>query len=529
MKTRSFLLSALAALMLAGCSEDAREDEIPGNVLVGKAYLSLSLQSRTSTLTRVDNVKTENGSAEESAVSDVTVLLFDEDEVCLDVVNVPSGDITVGNSDGGTPPTTATASEAQLVPEKTAKVFVVLNSAKWTFTKDAVVGKAWSTINTAIDAVIGDVATNSKFVMASAGTPADGALTPVTVHKPATYAAGDVQKAKDDAEAHPATINVDRLSAKVQVSVKDPGFTKPTGSNFTFNGWELSVTNKSVRLYSDLVTYDNATTGAVYRRDKNYLESEQPDISSGNKEENMDKAFNYLKNIDDVSKDMPAVAQVDKASLYCLENTMEAKAQQLGFTTKVVVKAQYTPDGIAKDASYFSWKGAYYTLAQLKAEYLKHPNNSGLKVDLPAFLIKAGVMSQAEFDEGQNKRDEIVANLSDDVTAGNLNAKTSIIGRFCAVRYYHASVCYYDVLIRHDQNITTKMALGRYGVVRNNWYNIELNSVSGPGTPWIPDPSDPDPTNPTPPDTDDDEADAYLSVQITINPWTYWTQGVDLH
>ena len=71
------------------------------------------------------------------------------------------------------------------------------------------------------------------------------------------------------------------------------------------------------------------------------------------------------------------------------------------------------------------------------------------------------------------------------------------------------------------------MALGRYGVVRNNWYHLDLQSVSGPGTPWIPDPSDPD--NPTPPDTDDDEADAYLSVKITINPWTYWTQGVDLH
>lgn len=529
MKTRSFLLSALAALMLAGCGEDAREDEIPGNVLVGKAYLSLSLQSRTSTLTRVDNVKTENGSAEESAVETVTVLLFDEDEVCLDVVNVPSGDITVGNSDGGTPPTTATASEAQLVPEKTAKVFVVLNSAKWTFTKDAVVGKAWSTINTAIDAVIGDVATNSKFVMASAGTQDNGALTPVTVHKPTAYTASAVQQAKDDAKAHPAIINVDRLSAKVQVSVKDPGFTKPTDSNFTFNGWELSVTNKSVRLYSDLVTYDNATPGAVYRRDKNYLESEQPDISSGNKETNMDAAFNYLKNIDDVSKDMPAVAQVDKASLYCLENTMEAKAQQLGFTTKVVVKAQYTPGGITKDANYFSWKGAYYTLEQLKAEYLKHSDGTGLKVDLPIFLIKAGVMSQTEFDEGQNKRNEIVAGLSEGAAANQLNAKTGIIGRFCAVRYYHESVCYYDVLIRHDQNITTKMALGRYGVVRNNWYNIELNSVSGPGTPWIPDPSDPDPTNPTPPDTDDDEADAYLSVKITINPWTYWSQGVDLH
>lgn len=528
MKTRSFLLSALAALMLAGCSEDAREDEIPGNVLVGKAYLSLSLQSRTSTLTRVDNVKTEDGSAAESAVNDVTVLLFDEDEVCLDVVDFTG--VRVGNSGGGTSPT-AEASDAQLVPEKTKKVFVVLNSAaKWTFTKEAVVGKAWSTINTAIDAVIGDVATASKFMMASAGTKDKGALTPVTVHKPTTYTAEDVQKAKDEAKAAPATINVDRLSAKVQVSVKNPGFTQPAGSNFTFNGWELSVTNKSVRLYSDLVTYDNATTGAVYRRDKNYLGSEQPDVSDINtKEANMDAAFNYLKNIDNIGENIPAVAQGDKASLYCLENTMEATAQQLGFTTKVVVKAQYTPDGIGKDANYFSWKGKYYTLGELKAEYLKHANGSGLKVDLPAFLIKAGIMTQAEFDEGQNKRDEIVANLSDDVTAGNLNAKTGIIGRFCAVRYYHASVCYYDVLIRHDQNITTKMALGRYGVVRNNWYNIELNSVSGPGTPWIPDPSDPDPTNPTPPDTDDDEADAYLSVQITINPWTYWTQGVDLH
>lgn len=527
MKTRSFLLSALAALMLAGCGEDAREDEIPGNVLVGKAYLSLSLQSRTSTLTRAD-VKTENGSAEESAVNDVTVLLFDKDEVCLDVVDFTG--VKVGNSDGGTSPT-AEASDAKLVPEKTAKVFVVLNSAaKWTFTKEAVVGKAWSTINTAIDAVIGDVATASKFMMASAGTPTDGALTPVTVYKPTAYTESAVKQAKDAAKADPATINVDRLSAKVQVSVKNPGFTQPAGSNFTFNGWELSVTNKSVRLYSDLVTYDNATTGAVYRRDKNYLGSEQPDVSDINtKEANMDAAFNYLKNIDNIGENIPAVAQGDKTSLYCLENTMEAKAQQLGFTTKVVVKAQYTPDGIGKDANYFSWKGKYYTLGELKAEYLKHLDNSGLKVDLPAFLIKAGIMTQAEFDEGQNKRNEIVANLSDDVTAGNLNAKTGIIGRFCAVRYYHASVCYYDVLIRHDQNITTKMALGRYGVVRNNWYNIELNSVSGPGTPWIPDPSDPDPTNPTPPDTDDDEADAYLSVQITINPWTYWTQGVDLH
>ena len=39
MKTRSFLLSTLAVFIFAGCSsEDAREGNIPGGELDGKAY-----------------------------------------------------------------------------------------------------------------------------------------------------------------------------------------------------------------------------------------------------------------------------------------------------------------------------------------------------------------------------------------------------------------------------------------------------------------------------------------------------------
>lgn len=58
------------------------------------------------------------------------------------------------------------------------------------------------------------------------------------------------------------------MSAKVELVVKESFTTKPDGAKFTFGGWELSVTNKSVKLYSELITYDNATTGAVYRQDK---------------------------------------------------------------------------------------------------------------------------------------------------------------------------------------------------------------------------------------------------------------------
>ena len=529
MKTKSFLLSTLVTFMFAGCSsDDAREGNIPSGELNGKAYLSLSLQSHTST-TRAENVVEKPGSSGESKAGTVRVLLFDEEDVCLDVVNFD--DLTVGNSggeSGGTGTPEAVASDAKLVPEKTKKVFVVINpyTDGWDLTSETVKGKPWSAINTAIEAAIANIAANENFMMASAGEGAgiEGALTGVKVHKPTAYTSEAINQAKTDAQSDPAKISVDRLSAKVELAVKESFSTKPDGATFAFSGWELSVTNKSVKLYSERITYDNATIGAVYRRDKNYLSDEQPDVSNeSTMEANMDAAFNYLKNIDSESEEMPAVAQSKGTSLYCLENTMEAKAQQLGFTTKVVVKAKYTPYGLNENSSYFSWKGNYYTLDALKEEYTKHSDGSGLKVDLPIFLKKAKLVAESVTE--QSAIDAAVVAL----TADKFTAKTGIIGRFCAVRYYHESVCYYDVLIRHDQNVTTKMALGRYGVVRNNWYHLELQSVSGPGTPWIPDPSDPDPTNPTPPGTDDDEADAYISVKITINPWTYWTQGVDLH
>ena len=527
MKTRSFLLSTLAVFIFAGCSsEDAREGNIPGGELDGKAYLSLSLQSHTAT-SRAVNVEEKPGSSGESKAGAVKVLLFDKDDVCLDVADFDG--LTVGNSggeSGGTGTPEAVASDAKLVPEKTKKVFVVINpyTDGWDLTSETVKGKPWSAINTAIEAAIANIAANENFMMASAGEGAgiEGALTGVKVHKPTAYTSEAINQAKTDAQSDPAKISVDRLSAKVELAVKESFSTKPDGATFAFSGWELSVTNKSVKLYSELITYDNATTGAVYRRDKNYLKSEQPDISDNSTmETNMDAAFNYLKNIDSDTDPIPEIKRDKGTSCYCLENTMDANAQQLGFTTKVVVKATYTPNGLTPNSSYFSWKGNYYTLDQLKEEYTK-TGSGGLKTDLPIFLKKAKLVAG---DADQSTIDNFITNLQ----ASGLTAKTGIIGRFCAVRYYHESVCYYDVLIRHDQSVTEKMALGRYGVVRNNWYHLDLQSVSGPGTPWIPDPSDPDPTNPTPPGTDDDESDAYLSVKITINPWTYWTQGVDLH
>lgn len=517
MKTRILIFTALATALMAGCSKENGENPNPPEDMTGKAFLSLSLTSNTPAQVRAATNEEKPGSEGESKATTVTVLLFDEMNTCLGTATA-SG-LTIGS--GGT---AATASDALPVPAATKKIFAVINpyTTGWDFT--SATGKTWTEINSLLDnAVIANVATAKNFMMASAGDLAKGALTDVSPVKPTDNTQSAIDAAKVSAKASPTELKIDRLAAKVTVSVNETGVTVPTGAHFAFQGWDLNITNKSVRLYTDLVSYANATTGAakgVYRKDNNYTVAEQPSTADG-----MKAAFNYLTNgaAADASG-MSAVAKAAGTDLYCLENTMAADAQKLGYTTKAVVKAKYTPAGISSGTSYFFWNGAFFTLDEIKAEYLKHAEGTGLRVDLPEFLNKAGkIMSDAVFGGTPDEKNSAVAALKD----ADFTATSGIVGRYCAVRYYHQSVCYYDVLIRHDQNVTGKMALGKYGVVRNNWYGLQINSVSNPGTPWIPDPTDPD--DPTKPDTNDDENDFYLSVKITVNPWTFWTQGVELN
>lgn len=64
--------------------------------------------------------------------------------------------------------------------------------------------------------------------------------------------------------------------------------------------------------------------------------------------------------------------------------------------------------------------------------------------------------------------------------------------------------------------------LGRYGVVRDNWYKLEINGVTKIGSAT---PQDPSLTNP---DTPDDEIENYLSVHVHIVPWVLRSQTVTL-
>ena len=61
--------------------------------------------------------------------------------------------------------------------------------------------------------------------------------------------------------------------------------------------------------------------------------------------------------------------------------------------------------------------------------------------------------------------------------------------------------------------------LGRYGVLRNNWYDLTVNKISGPGYPDVPE---------VKPNTPDDENTKYISVSVKILDWAKRSQSVDL-
>lgn len=98
------------------------------------------------------------------------------------------------------------------------------------------------------------------------------------------------------------------------------------------------------------------------------------------------------------------------------------------------------------------------------------------------------------------------------------------------IKFYDDGYCYYRVLIRHfddtqtpwesvasmTDNTTAQVYggneasyLGRYGIVRNNWYNISINSVTHVGSPIIP-----------PLTTDaDDKVEQLLNATLQISGW----------
>lgn len=248
-------------------------------------------------------------------------------------------------------------------------------------------------------------------------------------------------------------------------------------------------------------------------------------------------------------------------ALYCMENTFTVQNQIAKYTTRALLKVCF-------------WKGADATKPETTEDLYMY-NNDVKTLNKKADFIVAGIsevnnipavkgykggVSSLEFtdrnSEGnvQIKKVTFVNGGSEEVTTDEAtHPNTSIFKiireHFGNISVYEKGYAYYPVLIKHfgdgltpwnDKNApewTTQPSaggidqiypngdsnrdanyLGRYGVVRNNWYELNIKSVKRPGKPGIN----------TPDNTPDDELDSYISVSINILSWAKRSQDVDL-
>ena len=523
MKLDKSFLTLFVGLAMAACSNDEEmatggQDLLP--VDGREAYMSVVVDMPKSTGTRAPGEN--HGTADEQNVNEVLLALFDASDVCLETKTSASTEYILNV--GGNP--AAGTGNAFKVPSTTAKVLAVVNPSD-KFKAACVASASWSAINGAVEQTLDEVIGTSKnnFMMINAGdnaNPANGALVTANVKVVDGTTITDVDAAIAAAEADRSMIYVDRVVAKVSLGTNPDGVKVPAGVTCTFGDWALNITNKSMFPYSEIVMPAGGSAGADYRIDPNY-ELAGFDVSQ----------FNYLKVADDGT--LPADFSAMADSKYCLENTTAADAQTQAQTTSAVASAVYTPNSFTVGESWFRLLGGTYkTLADLQAVYnaakaAGTPDAAQQQIiDLcDQFYARIAKAATAQGKTvGGDFASITIAELDGLKSGGEYSKPDAVAGETVGVEYFQKGVCYYNILIRHDDAITATMAHGKYGVVRNNWYTLTINSVKQPGSPWLPDTTNP--TDPKDPGEDDDDKEAYLSVEITVNPWTTWSQGVDL-
>lgn len=237
--------------------------------------------------------------------------------------------------------------------------------------------------------------------------------------------------------------------------------------------------------------------------------------------------------------------------LYCLENTFDIDHMMQGQTTRVVFKATYSPNGFADNETFYKignntdiWnKTNLETQIKTKAQEVlvgKDPTKVPTKVTVDLKAADNNIEETAgtkileevnvQYDGANVSADEIKA-INEKLglkAAGTDPITDPIVG----IATYKSGESYYIARIKHFGDDLTPWSagnetyggknlnwLGRYGVLRNNWYNLTVNSISGPGYPDVPE------VKPTDPD---DENFKYINVSVKILDWAKRSQDVNL-
>lgn len=591
MKIKHYFGLAVIAAMTVSCSSN---DELvnggngSGVNESGASYASITIDLPTTSGTRaITNDLFDGGTASEYAVNDATLLIFEKDGSSENdykfVETAQLGNLEPWKKDnitenGITTEATITAKlEKATVGNNNYYALVILNNKdkndadKVTLPTGTTTYGEWNVATNATETKLVD---NTKgFYMANAPEFKASDQEPTTLVQ-----IKGIYRTKEEAHSQPGTtVHVERGLAKVTVeSNSSRDYFAATGANATgtnynsdkviITNWALDVTNKSsfpvhvtaglkggltstvqnVPAYTDIWKDAAATTGTAPATSRFVS---HPSVSGAFKRVYWGIDPNYSMDLSDVAKCKAqfTIAKTDgtdanwtesSKALYCLENTFDIKNMLQGQTTRVLLKAIYTPNALASatDKTFFMIGNSsdIWTMDNLKKQIESKAKDAlsittGLTVELMGDLLEGGThfltTTNVSIKDGTTEKVDatLVATLN---TKLGLN-ETNGVG----IKTYENGKSYYIARIKHfGDDLTPWNAgeaygndnlkyLGRYGVLRNNWYDLTINSISGPGYPDVPE---------VKPNTPDDEDDKYISVNVKILDWAKRSQSWDL-
>lgn len=366
----------------------------------------------------------------------------------------------------------------------------------------------------------------------------------------------------------------DELSAKDAVIVQEDG--SSLNKKFTIEGWTLDVTNKTSYLgrsydnsWNSITTAPGTQTrfigstalrtgtgvanhegASLYRtywgEDPNYSGSNAADFNILTKQTAFESAANPVSN-----------GFGNNKPLYCMENTLNvAQMEQGSQVTRAIVKVKFL-----NGTTFYTFNDDNTTLYtqekmidRVKQAILDNTDVfNKCESEFPGKTITtSNVTIKWKDATGDPKRDKDgkIYLESFEITEGSTTVKSSDVFtgvtdlnsklQFGNIMQYADGLAYYAIPIKHfgqdltpwhstDTGVTSSSSynrddnkyLGRYGVLRNNWYDIAVSGIKYVGSPVVPELKFGDKNTP-------DKVENYIAVRINVLSWAKRTQVEEL-
>ncbi len=572
---KNFLFAMAMAAVFAGCSSDDDPVTNAGGEVNGDKFISLSINLPTQNSTRAfdESTNLEDGLESEYKVNTADLFIFNGTDGASTFVRHFT--LTTSFSDVVDDPNQVTQNSTKVVLEvgsgvqKDYGMLVVLNNNDQLSSSD-LSGKTFSYVLEKISTTMPKAITNGLFMTNAPLADAFGGgswsgnmrlLVPIK----------KVYNSESEAKAGDADqIYVERSVAKVTMN-QGTGGNLETGNlnaasgssiSWTVNGWNLGntntktyivrntsqgnmnnwaklISNKAETSYRFIGT--NVVTGSGYYRtyfavDPNY----DVDVNAGDLEDPITLVYDFG----------------EENPIYCYENTFDVERMKQKNTTHAIIgvtlnggsndlyvvndEKNIIYDDITKvnaivynaiskaDLKLGLKSGESVDLNDLDIEYENSTDNT---YNYVVKSIKVTTASESKYTEVTTVNSKLSTAITD------INAKVKISKYADGVSYYAARIKHFgDSETPWKNGETTAPTvgniypdnsaanyLGRYGVLRNNWYDLNVTKISMIGEPTI-DAVQGDEDD----DEFDDELDAFISLQINILSWAKRTQDVEL-